>query len=245
MNDSLVIIPTYDEKENISEITKAVFALEQPFDILVVDDSSPDGTGQIVKDAQKKQSDRNQLYLIERSEKTGLGPAYVEGFKFALQHGYDFIFEMDADFSHNPEDLLRLYHSCKTENIDLTVGSRYISGVNVVNWPLARVLLSLSASVYVRWITGMPVRDSTAGFVCYRRPVLERINLDKIRFEGYAFQIEMKHVTWKAGFKVVEIPIIFRDRVRGKSKMSISIFREAFWGVILMRLSNYRKKLNP
>ena len=194
---------------------------------------------------QEQLPEGRKLHLIERGNKLGLGTAYIEGFRFALENKYQFVFEMDADFSHNPQDLLRLYHSCKENGNDLAIGSRYISGVNVVNWPLVRVLLSLSASVYVRWITGMPIKDATAGFVCYRRTVLERINLSRIRFEGYAFQIEMKHVAWKAGFKLFEVPIIFKDRQKGKSKMSIAIFREAFWGVISMRFSNYRKKLNP
>lgn len=245
MNNCLVIIPTYNEKENIEDIIRAVFDLSQFFDVLVVDDNSPDGTGVIVnKLTERLNNERNSLHLISRDKKAGLGTAYIAGFKFALDQGYQFIFEMDADFSHNPEDLLKLLSACKDDGNDVAVGSRYITGVNVVNWPLNRVLLSLSASKYVKIVTGMPIDDPTAGFVCYKREVLEKFNLELIKFVGYAFQIEMKHLAWKAGFKIVEIPIIFTDRVKGKSKMSTSIFREAVVGVIEMKFSDFHKKLN-
>ena len=243
MNEGLVIIPTYNEKENIELIIQKVFSLPRPFDVLVIDDSSPDGTAVIVKKIQKTDINKDRLILIERKNKLGLGTAYIEGFKYALDNDYEYVFEMDADFSHNPEDLLGLHQACSKENIDIAIGSRYISGVNVVNWPLGRVLLSMSASMYVRLITGMPVKDPTAGFICYKRKVLDTLDLDKIKFVGYAFQIELKYLAWKAGFSIREVPIVFTDRIRGKSKMSTSIFKEAFWGVFAMKLSNYRKKL--
>ena len=242
MNDSLVIIPTFNEKENIREIIREIFALEKEFDILIIDDNSPDGTSDIVNDLTdqyKRLTDFNRkLYLIQREGKLGLGTAYIEGFKFALDKGYEFIFEMDADFSHNPKDLERLYDTAAYEEKDLVIGSRYVEGVNVVNWPMGRVLLSYFASKYVRLITGMPVCDATAGFKCYRNKVLRSINFDHIKFIGYAFQIEMKYLAWKFGFKIKEIPIIFTDRVRGQSKMSIKIFREAVFGVLQMRFTN-------
>lgn len=214
--------------------------LEPAFDVLIIDDGSPDGTANVVKELKEKNS---RIHLIEREGKQGLGTAYIAGFKYALSHNYQHICEMDADFSHNPDDLIPLRKACEEGN-DVAIGSRYISGVNVVNWPLDRVLLSISASKYVHLVTGMPVKDPTAGFICYKRHVLEKINLDAIRFVGYAFQIEMKHIAWKAGFSLVEIPIIFTDRVRGKSKMSTAIFKEAFLGVIGMRFTSNRKKLH-
>lgn len=243
MNDSVVIIPTYNEKENIADIIDAVFSLTHPFDVLVIDDKSPDGTSGIVKEVQSKSGYSDRLHLIERPGKSGLGTAYIEGFAFALAKGYEFICEMDADFSHNPADLIRLRNACVKDGYDVAIGSRYISGVNIVNWPLNRVLLSISASRYVRMITGMPIKDPTAGFVCYSKRVLQKIDLLKVKFIGYAFQIEMKHIAWKAKFKIIEIPIIFTDRVKGKSKMSTSIFKEAFLGVIGMRFSGQKDKL--
>lgn len=234
MNNSLVIIPTYNEIENIHAIIKKVFELSVPFDLLIIDDGSPDGTAQVVKDLQKSYEGR--LHLLERSGKLGLGTAYIFGFKWALQRGYDYIFEMDADFSHNPEDLVRLHHACHDEGYDMAVGSRYVTGVNVVNWPIRRVLMSYFAGTYVRAITSMPVMDPTAGFVCYRKNVLKTINLDKIRFVGYAFQIEMKFNTWKHGFRIREVPIIFTDRTQGNSKMSKGIFKEAVFGVISLKI---------
>jgi len=243
LSDSLVIIPTYNEKENIEAISRAVFALPHPFHILVVDDNSKDGTAVIVKQLLKEFPDR--LFLEERSGKLGLGTAYIHGFRWALQKSYAFIYEMDADFSHNPVDLIRLREACIKENADLAIGSRYIKGVNVVNWPMGRVIMSYYASAYVRLITRMPVRDATAGFKCYRREVLEAINLNKIKFMGYAFQIEMKFTTWKLGYKIFEVPIIFTDRQEGQSKMSSGIFKEAFFGVIQMKVKswfvNYRR----
>ena len=243
MSDSLVIIPTYNEKENIEAISRAVFALPHPFHILVVDDNSKDGTAVIVKQLLKEFPDR--LFLEERSGKLGLGTAYIHGFRWALQKSYAFIYEMDADFSHNPVDLIRLREACIKENADLAIGSRYIKGVNVVNWPMGRVIMSYYASAYVRLITRMPVRDATAGFKCYRREVLEASNLNKIKFMGYAFQIEMKFTTWKLGYKIFEVPIIFTDRQEGQSKMSSGIFKEAFFGVIQMKVKswfvNYRR----
>lgn len=234
MNYGVVIIPTYNEIENIENIIRAVLALDVNFDILIVDDSSPDGTYKKVQGLQKEFSDR--LFLEIREKKSGLGRAYVHGFKWALTRDYEYIFEMDADFSHNPKDLERLYAVCKDENADLSIGSRYVTGVNVVNWPLSRVLLSYFASVYVRIITGMKIHDTTAGFVCYKRKVLESINLDKVKFVGYAFQIEMKYRAFAKGFKLVEIPIIFTDRTKGQSKMSSGIIKEAIFGVILLRI---------
>ncbi len=239
MNDSLVIIPTYNEIENIESIIRKVFSLPKSFDILIVDDGSPDGTGQQVENLQKEFP--TNLFLEKRTGKLGLGTAYIHGFRYALNKKYDYIFEMDADFSHNPDDLVHLYDSCKN-GADLAIGSRYATGVNVVNWPMHRVLMSYFASKYVGFVTGMPISDTTAGFKCYRSKVLETINLDKIKFVGYAFQIEMKFKTWKYGFKVAEVPIIFTDRTKGKSKMSANIFREAFFGVIQLKLSSWRKK---
>lgn len=240
-SDSVVIIPTYNEKENIEAIVREVFDLPQPFHILVVDDGSPDGTASIVKKLQKELP--SALHLEERKGKLGLGTAYIHGFKWALRNGYDYIFEMDADFSHNPKDLLKLYQACSKDGADLAIGSRYINRlVNVVNWPIGRVLMSYYASVYVRIVTGMKVSDTTAGFKCYRRRVLETIELDNIRFKGYAFQIEMKFTTWKHGFRIVEIPIVFTNRELGTSKMSGGIFNEAVFGVIKMRLKSVFKK---
>lgn len=230
---NIVIIPTYQEKENIEAIISAISSLEIPFDILIIDDNSPDNTAGIVKNMQ---SSYKNLHLIERPGKLGLGTAYIAGFKWALDNNYDYIYEMDADFSHDPNDLLRLYKACKEENADLAIGSRYISGVNVVNWPLARVLMSYIASIYVRIITGMRIMDTTAGFKCYRREVLENIKIDQIKSVGYGFQIEMKFTAWKLGYKIVEVPIIFTDRKLGASKMSGGIFNEALWGVLRMKL---------
>lgn len=232
MNDRLVIIPTYNEKENIENIIRCVFSLDPIFDILIIEDNSPDGTAAIVKALQQEYS---RLHMIERKGKLGLGTAYIAGFQWALAHGYNYIFEMDADFSHNPHDLIRLYEACR-EGADMSVGSRYITGVNVVNWPMSRVLLSYFASKYVRIITGMKVHDATAGFVCYTRKVLESINLDRIRFKGYAFQIEMKFTTYTLGFRIQEVPIIFTDRTLGTSKMSKGIVKEAIFGVITMKI---------
>ena len=233
-SDSIVIIPTYNEKENIENIIRAVFALPKSFHILIIDDGSPDGTASIVRGLMQDEfSDR--LFMVERQGKLGLGTAYICGFKWALEHGYDFVFEMDADFSHNPEDLPRLYHACADEGFDVAVGSRYVSGVNVVNWPMGRVLMSYYASRYVQFVTGIPVRDTTAGFKCYRRRVLETVDLDAIRFKGYAFQIEMKFTAYKLGFKIKEVPVIFVNRREGTSKMSGGIFGEALFGVMRLR----------
>ena len=245
MNDSLVIIPTFNEKDNIRLIIDAVVSLSKPFDILIVDDGSPDGTSEIVKEIKAAGLKGRTLHLIEREGKLGLGTAYICGFKFAIEKGYDFIFEMDADFSHNPKDLLKLYEACTTGGSDVAVGSRYISGVNVVNWPMGRVIMSYFASIYVRFITGMPVNDTTAGFVCFKRKVLQTIDLEKIKFIGYAFQIEMKFTALKFGFNISEVPIVFTDRTRGKSKMSGSIFKEAFFGVIQMKIDSLFKKYIP
>lgn len=239
MSDSLVIIPTYNEKENIEKVIRKVFSLPQPFHILVVDDGSPDGTAQIVKSLQKEYP--QALHIEERKGKLGLGTAYIHGFKWALKRTYEYIFEMDADFSHNPEDLINLLNACKKGG-DMVIGSRYIKGVNVVNWPMNRVLMSYFASAYVRLITRIKIQDATAGFICYRRKVLETIPLDKIKFVGYAFQIEMKFTAIQYGFNVVEIPIIFTDRTKGTSKMSTHIFREAFLGVIQMKMESFFKK---
>jgi dolichol-phosphate mannosyltransferase len=235
----LVCIPTYNEKDNIEAIVRAVFDLDTPLEVLVIDDGSPDGTAAIVKEMQNEFPDA--LHIEERSGKNGLGTAYILAFEWALERGYDLIFEMDADFSHNPLDLERLFRACE-EGADLAIGSRYVSGVNVVNWPMGRVLMSYFASKYVRLITGLPVNDATAGFVCYRRSVLEKIPLEKIRFIGYAFQIEMKFKTWKYGFKIKEIPVIFTERRAGQSKMSGAIFREAVFGVISLKLRSFFKK---
>jgi dolichol-phosphate mannosyltransferase len=240
MNDSIVIIPTYNEKENIERMIRKVFSLQKQFDILIVEDNSPDGTAQIVKKLQEEFS--NRLFILERKGKLGLGTAYIAGFKWALERKYDFVFEMDADFSHNPDDLIKLYEACTSQGADLAIGSRYKSGVNVVNWPMGRVIMSYYASAYVRIITGMDVRDTTAGFKCYRRKVLETIELDRIRFKGYAFQIEMKFTAWKIGFRIIEVPIIFTDRKQGQSKMSGGIFNEAFFGVIKMKCRSWFRK---
>ena len=239
MPDSLVIIPTYNEKENIERMIRKVFSLPHDFHLLIVDDGSPDGTQVIVKQLQQEYTDK--LFIIERAGKQGLGTAYIAGFKWAIEKQYDYIFEMDADFSHNPDDLLRLREAC-VNGADMSVGSRYINGVNVVNWPMSRVLMSYFASVYVRFITGVSIRDFTAGFVCYKRKVLETIELHKIKFVGYAFQIEMKYTTVKHGFNLVEIPIIFTDRTEGASKMSKGIFKEAIWGVIQMKINSIFRK---
>tara|TARA_X000000368_G_scaffold11764_1_gene9486 strand:+ start:1114 stop:1839 length:726 start_codon:yes stop_codon:yes gene_type:complete len=235
----LIIIPTYNEKENIEKIILKVFSLDIDFDILIVDDGSPDGTADIVKKIQKSYS--KNLHIVERTGKLGLGTAYIYGFKWALKNNYDYIFEMDADFSHDPDDLIRLYKACHEEKGDVAIGSRYIKGVNIVNWPMSRLLMSFFASKYVKIITGMPIQDSTAGFKCYKRSVLEKINLEKIQFVGYAFQIEMKFTAWKYGFNVVEVPVIFTDRQEGASKMSGGIFFEAFFGVMQMKIKSYFK----
>ena len=239
VTNRIVIIPTYNEKENIEAIVRKVFSLDTPFDILVIEDNSPDGTAAIVKKLQKEFS---QLHIIERKGKLGLGTAYIAGFKWALEHNYAYVFEMDADFSHNPEDLVHLYKACSEKGGDMAIGSRYVSGVNVVNWPMGRVLMSYFASKYVRMVTGMKIHDATAGFKCYTKKVLETIDLDKIRFKGYAFQIEMKFTTWKFGFNIIEVPIIFTDRTQGTSKMSGGIFNEAVWGVIKMKLRSFFTK---
>jgi dolichol-phosphate mannosyltransferase len=240
LSDSIVIIPTYKERENIERIIRKVFSLSKEFDILVVEDNSPDGTAEIVRNLMKEFG--NRLFMEERKGKLGLGTAYIHGFKWALKKGYQFIFEMDADFSHNPDDLLRLYNECANKQADVAIGSRYINGVNVVNWPMGRVLMSYYASAYVRIVTRMKIRDTTAGFKCYKAEVLKAINLDKIKFTGYAFQIEMKFTAWKLGFKIVEVPIIFTDRTEGQSKMSKGIFKEAIIGVIRLKLGSLFKK---
>lgn len=239
-HDSLVLIPTYNEKENIENIIRAVFNLPDFFDVLVIDDNSPDGTAAIVKGLQQEFPER--LHLLERRGKLGLGTAYITGFKWAIEHLYDYIFEMDADFSHNPEDLLRLKEACQKNGADVAIGSRYVSGVNVVNWPMGRVIMSYYASKYVRIITGLKIHDTTAGFVCYRRQVLETIELDKIRFKGYAFQIEMKFTAKMCGFNIREVPIIFINRVLGESKMSGGIFSEAVFGVIKLKIGSWFRK---
>ena len=239
MTDAVVIIPTYNEAENVKAIVEAVFSLGKQFDVLVVDDNSPDGTAGLVQELQATYPER--LHLEVRKEKSGLGTAYIHGFKWALEKGYTYIFEMDADFSHNPNDLPRLYKACQ-EGADVSIGSRYIKGVNVVNWPIGRIILSYSASKYVRIITGMKIKDPTAGFVCYNRKVLEALNLDEIKFIGYAFQIEMKFKAYKKGFKIVEVPIVFTDRVKGESKLSKNIISEAIFGVIKMKYRSLFKK---
>lgn len=241
MNSRLVIIPTYNEIENIESIIRKVMSLEPSFDLLIVDDGSPDGTGLKVRELQEEFG-KSRLHLQERKGKLGLGTAYIHGFKYALSLGYDYIFEMDADFSHNPEDLIKLYNSCILDGSDVAIGSRYISGVNVVNWPMGRVLMSYFAGYYVRFITGMPIMDVTAGFKCYNAKVLETIKLDNIKFVGYAFQVEMKFTAWKYGFKITEVPIIFTDRTKGVSKMSAHIFKEAILGVIQMKVYSFFKK---
>ncbi len=263
MDKKLVIIPTYNEKENIEEIIRAVFALEGGFHVLVIDDGSPDGTAAIVKQLQRNlpedafpgafartgsrsdaegNASSERLHLIERSGKQGLGTAYLTGFRWALEQGYDYVFEMDADFSHDPKDLLRLYAACSAEGADLAVGSRYCNGVSVVDWPVSRILMSYFASTYVRGVLRMKVYDTTAGFVCYTRKVLETIDLDAVRMKGYGFQIEMKYTAWKLGFKLKEVPIIFTNRQKGTSKMSGGIFGEAFWGVIGLRFRKFHKE---
>lgn len=240
-SDSIVIIPTYNEKENIENIIRAVLGLSQPFNILIIDDGSPDGTAGIVKRLMSSEF-KDRLFIIERKGKLGLGTAYITGFKWAIEHKYDYIFEMDADFSHNPNDLPRLYKACAEEGYDVAIGSRYISGVNVVNWPMGRVLMSYYASKYVQFVTGLHIHDTTAGFKCYRRRVLETIDLDKVRFKGYAFQIEMKFTAAKCGFKIKEVPVVFVNRELGTSKMNSSIFGEAVFGVIRLRLDGWFKK---
>ncbi len=240
MSDSLVIIPTYNEKENIEKMIRKVSSLSPAIHLLIVDDGSPDGTATIIKNLQKEFP--NSLFIEERKEKLGLGTAYIHGFKWALERNYSFVFEMDADFSHNPDDLIKLREACVNGN-DLAIGSRYKSGINVVNWPMSRVLLSFYASKYVQFITGMPIHDATAGFKCYKREVLKAINFEKIKFVGYAFQIEMKFVTWKKGFQIIEVPIIFTDRSEGTSKMSKGIIREAIFGVIQMKIRSWFYKI--
>ena len=239
-SDSIVIIPTYNERENIENIIRAVFALEKVFHILIIEDGSPDGTANIVKTLQQEFPER--LFMIERKGILGLGTAYIAGFNWSLEHNYEYIFEMDADFSHNPADLPRLYKACAEEGADVSIGSRYVSGVNVVNWPMGRVLMSYFASKYVRLITGLPIHDTTAGFKCYRREVLQTIDLDGIRFKGYAFQIEMKFTAYKCGFKIVEVPVIFINRELGTSKMNSSIFGEAVFGVIKLKMHSWFHK---
>ena len=238
--DKLVIIPTYNEKENIEQMVRKVMSLRESFDLLIIDDGSPDGTADIVKGMQAEFAGR--LHIVERSGKLGLGTAYIAGFRWALKHGYQFVFEMDADFSHNPDDLIRLYEACR-DGADVAIGSRYIKGVNVVNWPMGRVLMSYFASKYVRMVTGMRIMDTTAGFKCYRDSVLRAINFDKIKMTGYGFQIEMKFTAWKLGFKVTEVPIVFTDRKLGSSKMSGGIFCEALWGVMRMKLKSIVKPM--
>jgi dolichol-phosphate mannosyltransferase len=247
VSNAVVIIPTYKERENIRAIIDAVFALPKDFHVLIVDDNSPDGTAEIVQQMQEfyNSEQETKLHLLRRPGKLGLGTAYITGFRFAIDHGYDFILEMDADFSHDPKDLVNLYLECSEYGGDLSIGSRYATGVNVVNWPIGRVLLSYFASSYVRIITSMPIQDTTAGFVCYRRKVLETIPLDQVKFVGYAFQIEMKFLAWKYGFKLREVPIIFTDRTRGESKMSPGIFKEAFFGVLQMTIQSWFKKYIP
>ncbi len=242
VSDSLIIIPTYNEKENIEKIIRKVFLLEHQFDILVVEDNSPDGTAQIVKSLMTEFPER--LHIEERKGKLGLGTAYIHGFRWALDHEYEYIFEMDADFSHNPDDLIKLYEACHSQGADVAIGSRYIKGISVVYWPMGRVIMSYFASIYVRLITRMRVMDTTAGFKCYRKIVLDTIPFDKIRFMGYAFQIEMKFTAWKYGFKIVEVPIIFTDRTEGTSKMSRKIFKEAFYGVISMKMKSWFRNYN-
>jgi dolichol-phosphate mannosyltransferase len=246
VSNALVIIPTYNEKENITLIVEAVLALPKDFHILIVDDGSPDGTAAIVKQLQTQYNTTDtKLHLMERAGKQGLGTAYIAGFKYGLANSYEFLLEMDADFSHDPKDLVSLYLACAEGGNDLSIGSRYATGVNVVNWPMGRVLMSYFASMYVRLVTGMPIQDTTAGFVCYRRKVLETIPLDEIKFVGYAFQIEMKFLTWKYNFKLTEVAIIFTERTRGQSKMSAGIFKEAFFGVIQMTVQSWFKKYIP
>ncbi len=240
MDSKIIIIPTYNEKENIGKIVRAVFALDGGYHILVIDDGSPDGTAEIVKDLQSEFTDR--LFIIERRGKLGLGTAYITGFKWCCSMGYDYIFEMDADFSHNPDDIPRLYDACANGGADLAIGSRYCNGISVINWPIGRVIMSYYASVYVRTVLGMKIYDTTAGFKCYKRKVLETIDLDKIKMHGYGFQIEMKYTAYKLGFKIREVPVIFVDRTEGTSKMSSSIFGEAFWGVLALKTRKIRPR---
>ena len=242
MEKALVIIPTYNEKENVESIIRAVFSLPSGFDVLIIEDGSPDGTADIVKNLQKEFP--NRLFIEERSGKLGLGTAYIHGFKYALQRDYQYVCEMDADFSHNPKDLEKLLDACANQGYDVAVGSRYVNGITVVNWPISRVLMSYFASVYVRFVTGMDINDTTAGFKCYRRCVLEKLNLDEIKFVGYAFQIQMKFLAYKYGFKIKEVPIIFTDRALGQSKMSGSIFKEAIFGVLQMKIKSYFEHYN-
>jgi len=237
VHQNLVLIPTYNEKENVERMIRKVFSLKTLFEILIIDDNSPDGTAEIVDRLIPEFSDR--LHILKRAGKEGLGKAYLAGFHWALARPYEYIFEMDCDFSHNPRYLEKLYAACTQQNADLAIGSRYISGINVINWPLGRVLMSYIASMYVRTITGMKIMDTTAGFKCYHRKVLETIDFDNIRLKGYGFQIEMKFKTWKHGFKIVEVPIIFKDRTRGASKMSGGIFNEALWGVLKMKIRSW------
>ena len=239
MDKKLVIIPTYNEKENIADIIQAVFSLEGDFHVLVIDDGSPDGTADIVRSVIPGPDRESNLHLIERSGKLGLGTAYLTGFKWALEHGYDYVFEMDADFSHDPKDLVRLYKACAEDGADLAIGSRYCNGVSVVDWPMSRIVMSYFASAYVRWVLRMHIYDTTAGFVCYSRKVLEKMDLDAVKMKGYGFQIEMKYTAWKLGFKLKEVPIIFTNRQKGTSKMSGGIFGEAFWGVLALRFRRF------
>ena len=239
MDRKIIIIPTYNEKENVEKIIRAIFALSGEYHIIIIEDGSPDGTGNIVRNLQKEFPER--LFMIERAGKQGLGTAYITGFKWAVEKKYDYIFEMDADFSHNPEDVPRLYAACAEDGADLSIGSRYCNGISVINWPIGRVIMSYFASVFVRKVLAMKIYDATAGFKCYRRKVLETIDLDKIRMKGYGFQIEMKYTAYKLGFRITEVPIIFVDRKEGTSKMSSSIFGEAFWGVLKMRFRKIRK----
>lgn len=238
MSDSIIIIPTYNEKENVAKMIRKVFSLEKLYHVLIVDDGSPDGTASIVKGLQSEFSDR--LFIEERSGKLGLGTAYIHGFNWGLKRNYSYFFEMDCDFSHNPDDLIRLYNTCEEEGNDLAIGSRYVGGlVNVINWPIGRVMMSYFASRYVKIVTGLPVDDATAGFKCYRKKVIENVLRSNVTFVGYAFQIEMKFKSWKFGYKIKEVPVIFTDRTEGESKMSSSIFYEAFFGVIQMKLNSF------
>jgi len=249
VNDRIVIVPTYNERENIEALIRKVFSLNVPFDMLIIEDSSPDGTAAIVKELQKEfppysdetATNRNHLHIVERQGKLGLGTAYIHGFKWALERHYNYMFEMDADFSHNPDDLVHLYNAC-FNGADLAIGSRYINGINVVNWSIGRIIMSYYASAYVRLVTGMKVRDTTAGFKCYKREVLETINLDTINAKGYLFQIQMKFTAWKYKFNIAEVPVVFTDRVMGTSKMSGGIFNEAIWGVIILKWKSLFKK---
>lgn len=240
MAESLIIIPTYNEKENIKDIITEIFSLNIEFNILIIDDNSPDGTADIIRNLQNEYKER--LHLINRSKKLGLGTAYLLGFDWALKKDYNYIFEMDADFSHNPKDLIRLYNECSENSTDLAIGSRYIKGISIVNWPMGRLLISYFASTYVRLVTRMNIRDTTAGFICYRREVLEKIPLDEIKLRGYGFQVEMKFTAWKYGFKISEVPVIFIDRVEGTSKMSGGILGEAFYGILRLKWKSFFRK---